>query len=351
MEGLINWLDSTDSRLVHVVMSMLMVAVVSLVVRFALFPVARWLVRRTGTTVDDQILDRLTRPIVATIVLVGLGWSLLWLEDGSTLRYVIFALLKTVGVILWAVTLSGCGVLILESLMRLQTAGGWIQPKTVPLFAMIWKILIYGGAVYYVLQAWHINVATWLASAGVMGIAVGFAAKDSLANLFAGVFILADAPYEIGDFIIIDGDTRGEVTDIGLRSSRILTRDDVEVTVPNAVIANAKIINETRGPHRKMRVRIQVSVAYGTDVEHVRSLLLGCARDIPDIAVDPEPRVRFRMMADSGLQFELLACVNEPVLRGRAVDALNERAYSALREAGVEIPYPQVDLHVRDLPK
>jgi len=346
-----DWLAGLDSRLVHVGTSMLFVVVVSLLVRFVVFPVARRLVRRTDTPVDDQLLDRLTRPVIATIILIGVGWSLLWLDDPSTLRYVVFALLKSIGVVMWAVTLAGCGELILASIMHHRRSAGMIQPKTFPLFAMVLKILMYGGSVYYVLQAWHINVATWLASAGVMGIAVGFAAKDSLANLFAGVFIIADAPYEIGDFIIIDDTTRGQVTDIGLRSSRILTRDDVEVTVPNAVIANAKIINETRGPHTKMRVKVKVSAAYGSDVEEVRQVLLGCAGDVPEVAADPAPRVRFRMMGDSGLLFELLAWINEPVLRGRAVDALNERAYTALREAGVEIPYPQVDLHVRDLPK
>ena len=77
---------------------------------------------------------------------------------------------------------------------------------------------------------------------------MGFAAKDTLANLFAGVFILADAPYKIGDFIVLDGGERGRVTKIGIRTTRILTRDDVEITIPNATIANSKIINESGGP-------------------------------------------------------------------------------------------------------
>jgi MscS family membrane protein len=82
-----------------------------------------------------------------------------------------------------------------------------------------------------------------LASAGIIGIAVGFAAKDTLANLFSGVFILADSPYKLGDYVVLEDNSRGKVTQISLRSTRMLTRDDVEVTVPNSITGNTKIIN------------------------------------------------------------------------------------------------------------
>jgi MscS family membrane protein len=86
-------------------------------------------------------------------------------------------------------------------------------------------------------------MTAWLASAGIIGIAVGFAAKDTLANLFSGVFILADSPYKLGDYVVLEDNSRGKVTQIGLRSTRMLTRDDVEVTVPNSIMGNTKIIN------------------------------------------------------------------------------------------------------------
>ena len=91
-------------------------------------------------------------------------------------------------------------------------------------------------------------MTAWLASAGVVGIAVGFAAKDTLANLFSGVFILADAPYKIGDYIVLDATgMRGKVTQIGLRSTRLITRDDVEVTIPNSIMGNSQVINQSGG--------------------------------------------------------------------------------------------------------
>ena len=104
------------------------------------------------------------------------------------------------------------------------------------LFDMLAKILLFCAAVYLIMLAFALDVTGWLASAGIVGIAVGFAAKDSLANLFAGIFIIADAPYKLGDFIMFEDGMRGRVTEIGLRATRILTRDDIEINIPNQLI-------------------------------------------------------------------------------------------------------------------
>jgi len=282
-------------------------------------------------------------------VAAGFMLALRQVELPSTLTTILLGAIKTVLVIMWAMILSSVGSLVLSTVGRGE-GGGLLQPKTLPLFSITLKVLIFGAAMYFILAAWHIDMTTWLASAGVVGIAVGFAAKDTLANLFAGVFILADAPYKIGDFIVIDGVTRGRITDIGIRSSRLLTRDDVEVTVPNAVIANAKIVNETGGRNDKMRVRVKVGVAYGSDVPQVRQILLDCVADVPHVCANPTPRVRFREMADSALVFELLVWAEEPIYRGRVLDALNENVYDALRAAEVEIPYPKRDVYLRTAP-
>lgn len=341
------WIETLDSRLVTLVASLLGAGALALAARWILLPLLTRLARTSASDLDDALVARIRGPLMLSIMLLGLGWGMRWLEEG-TLRILVFGLIWTLAVVMWSVVIAGGGVLVLNALSR---RGRAIQPKTLPLFVMIWKIVVYGAAAYFLLAAWHIDVTTWLASAGVAGIAVGFAAKDTLANLFSGVFIIADAPFKIGDYIVIDGELRGEVTEIGLRSSRILTRDDVEVTVPNAVIGNAKIVNETGGPRTALRARIKVMVAYGSDVESVRAALLAAVDGVPHVLSAPEPRVRLRELADAGLRFELLAWVASPELRGRVSDALNVRVYEGLREAGIEIPYPQLDLRVRELPR
>ena len=186
-----------------------------------------------------------------------------------------------------------------------------------------------------------------LASAGVIGLALSFAAKDSLANLFAGAFILADAPYKNGDFVVLDSVERGRVTHIGLRSTRMLTRDDVEITIPNAVMGNSKITNESGGPYEKERIRVQVGVAYGTDIDRVEELLMAIAVSHSEILEDPEPRVRFRTFGESSLDFELLGWIREPVLRGRLRHLLCKEIYKCFMEEGIEIPYPKRDVYLQ----
>ena len=183
-----------------------------------------------------------------------------------------------------------------------------------------------------------------------MGLAVGFAAQDTLSNLFAGVFIIADAPYQVGDFIVLDSGERGKVQHIGLRSTRILTRDDMEITIPNSVMGGAKITNETAGPSSRRRLKIPAGVAYGSDVDKVRESLLKAAGDVPTVCKEPEPRVRFRALGESSLNFELLCWIPEPVLRGEMTDALLVAIYKRFAQDGIEIPFPQRDLHIKEMP-
>jgi small-conductance mechanosensitive channel len=194
---------------------------------------------------------------------------------------------------------------------------------------------------------WGIDGTAWLASAGVIGIAVGFAARDTLANLISGVSIVADAPYKLGDYIVLDSGERGIVTGLGMRSTRLLTRDDVEVSIPNAVMGNAKITNECGGPGIKHRIRVPVGVAYGTDTSKVVSLLEQLAQD-SELLVDlPTPRVRMRAFGESALEFELLGWISHSELRGRAVHELLMAIDRRFRDEGIVIPFPQRDLHVR----
>ena len=135
-----------------------------------------------------------------------------------------------------------------------------------------------------------------------------------------------------------------------MRSTRLLTRDDLEINIPNAIIANGKIINESSGRHVKSRTRIAVSVAYGSDLERVKKLLLEVAADEQQICVDPEPRVRFRTFGASGLDLELLVWIDDPEIRGRVIDALNTAVYKCFNQEGIEIPFSKQDLYIKELP-
>lgn len=308
--------------------------------------VGRW-ARKTTTDLDDRLVSALHRPIILGTILVGLWLALLRIDFSPGLLEMLQRSVKTVALMVWSLFAWRTSRIVLDAFSLLEERMHWVEPRTVPLFDNTMRIILVGGIVYFMFLIWGINVGAWMAGAGIIGIAVGFAAKDTLANLFAGIFILVDAPYQLGDFIVLDGGDRGRVTKIGLRSTRILTRDDIEIIVPNAVIANSKITNESGGPWEKERIRISVSIAYGSDLDHVKEILLDVARHVPEVSGEPDPRVRFRKFGDSGLELQLMCWVDEPVLRGRVIDALNTAVYKRFQAEGIKIPFPTRELYLR----
>ncbi len=332
----------------------LLVACASIVAAFVVDWIFRvlvsGLVSRTKTDIDDVILKLVRRPLAVTVVLLGFWAALQGIEVPPPGPYFYRGILMSIGVVYWAIVLAQVFGIVLDLLARpgQRTA---VNLRTRPIFSLATRVVVLGGALYFLLIAWDIDVTAWLASAGIVGIAVGFAAQESLSNLFAGVSILADASYKIGDFLALENSLRGRVTQIGFRSTRILTRDDVEVIIPNAKLANAVIVNESGGPYEKSRVRVPLSVAYGTELEDARAILLDVAHNTSkDIVLEPPenaPVVRLVKLGDSGLELELRVWIFQPEARGRVVDALNTQIYNRLRAARIEIPYPkhEVFLH------
>ena len=302
--------------------------------------------KKSRTDFDDRFIALIHRPIFLSVLFFGLWLATARLGLPPTLELLVFRLLKSLALLIWLVFLMRAASLVVEVMDRLQGRSRLIDSRTISLAANLAKILVVGGGVYFFFLIWGIDVGALLVTGGVVGVAIGFAAKDTLANLFGGIFILADSPYKVGDFIVLGSGERGEVTQVGLRSTRILTRDDLEVTVPNALIANDTIVNESGGPWIKQRVRVKVGVAYGSDIDRVSAVLQDVAESHPDVEQDPAPRVRFRAFGESSLDFELLAWIREPVLRGRVLHALNGAVYKRFAVEGIEIPYPKRDVYL-----
>ncbi len=308
------------------------------------------LTNKTETNIDNYLIDAIHSPLFHTVVLIGLGIASLLLDLPRGVQGALISILKSLIILYWAGFLLKLARILLTEFSQHPDRFGFLRTQTLPLFLNLAMISIVGAAVYLIFAAWHVDMTAWLASAGIVGIAIGFAAKDTLANLFSGVFILADTPYKIGDYIVLDGGERGEITHIGIRSTRLLTRDDVEVTVPNSIMGNSKIINESGGPHTKYRIRVKVGVAYGSDIDRVDEVLMEVANQNASVCNFPEPRVRFRNFGGSSLDFELLCWVDKPVLRGATLHQLNSAVYKAFIRENIEIPYSKHDLYIKEMP-
>ncbi len=213
------------------------------------------LLRKTRNTVDEELLHHLRQPVFFTILLFGIDITAdILVGDGKFIRLLDSAF-SSLLVLIWTIFFIRATRLVLTSISHKET--GFVTSRTLPILQNLTLVIISSIAIYLLFTTWNIDMTAWLASAGVLGIAIGFAAKDTLGNLISGVFIMADAPYKIGDYVVLQDGLRGEIRHIGLRSTRLLTRDDVEVTIPNSIMGNTAVINETGGPHEKYRIRVK----------------------------------------------------------------------------------------------
>ena len=305
--------------------------------------------QRSKTDVDDRLVALIHQPIFMSFVLLGLGLATQRLGLPEPPVYITLGILKTFAIVIWYNMLRQLTDILVQTARR-NRSNKLVQTGMLALIQNVTKVVLFAMVIYFVFLAWDIDVTAWVASAGIVGLALSFAARDTLSNLFAGVSIVMDAPYKTGDYIILESGERGVVTHIGLRSTRIMTRDDIEITVPNGIIGNSMITNEAGGPTEKHRIRVSVGAAYGSDIDHVIATLEKVATDHPEVCDNPAPRVRFRNFGDSSLDFELLCWIERPVDRGRLRHELGVNVYKAFADASIEIPFPQRDLHVRTMP-
>jgi small-conductance mechanosensitive channel len=307
-------------------------------------------VSRTETDLDDRVLKILHRPVFMTVALLGLLLAAEPLELGPQVSLFATSTVKTLLIILWLVFAVRFSRLLLEAMKREEERFQLVEQTTEPLLRNAIVVVLFVAGAYAILVSWDLDVTGLVASAGILGLALSFAAQDTLSNLFAGMAILADRPYQIGEYIILDSGERGEVTHIGLRSTRLLTRDDVEISIPNGVMGGAKIINEASGAPNRYRIRISVGVAYGSDIDEVMAVMLQTAEGHAKVREHPEPRVRFRTFGESSLDFELLCWIEKPADRGLVLHELNCDVYKRFAHAGIQIPFPQRDLYIKEMP-
>jgi len=344
------WSFLQDYPLVLVVLMFLLGYGVGKSIQWLLRSLLSQAAKRTSNTLDDRLVHFLTAPVLQTTVIVALVAAVKSFGFSDSMDSFLVRMLFTLLLFFWGRAWFRATTLAITVMSEDKGHFALFQPRTRPLFEMSVKLFLVTVLVWLFMLLWNIDGTAWLASAGVIGIAVGFAARDTLANLISGVSIIADAPYKIGDYVILDTGERGVVTELGMRSTRLLTRDDVEISIPNAVMGNAKITNESGGPSVEHRIRIPVGVAYGSDPGQITELLEAVAKEDDMILDLPAPRARMRRFGESSIDFELLGWIKYPEQRGLATHRLLIAIEKRFREENVVIPFPQQDLHIKTMP-
>lgn len=199
--------------------------------------------------------------------------------------------------------------------------------------------------VYIGLQTINIPLGAFVGLFAVIGVGIGFGLQSFAADITSGIIILWERPFKVGDRLEREG-IWGDVKDIKLRTTLIMTPDDIAMVVPNSKLTNEAVINYSYGNPR-IRLHVPVGVAYGSDVETVKGLLLQAAKEHDGVMMHPPPAVWFREFGDSSLNFQLLCWVPRSEQKFQVMSDLNFRIDQLFRENGIEIPFPQRDLHLR----
>jgi small-conductance mechanosensitive channel len=326
--------------------------VVALIVRFTV----RWLKKRatcTESKLDDLIVMAIGTPVVVAIIVVSVYIALKYFADIPPEYSWIFdsKYISSIYIII------GAWIVSTFFYNFIQMYGKWIGAKTqteiddklINLLLLVSKYLIWFVAFMMILSSLEIDITPILAGAGIAGLAFALAAQDILSNFFGGAIISLDKPFGLNDRIKIEEFT-GEVVSVGPRSTRIKTLDNQLVTIPNSKITTSVVTNYTL-PDERQKVRIPVSVAYGSDIPRVKEILVGIVNDAAEkydfIATDPAPQVFFREFGPSSLDFQTIVWTRDYTKEWDVADAINMMIAERFRKEGIEIPFPQIDVHLR----
>jgi small-conductance mechanosensitive channel len=228
---------------------------------------------------------------------------------------------------------------------RFLVNSGLERPLQYAISQIVSNVVLVIG-VLIVLENTGINLGALTIFAGAVGVGVGFGLQNIASNFISGLVILAERPIAIGDRIEVGG-VAGQVQQIRARSTVILTNDNITMIVPNTKFIDSMVTNWTYGDPR-VRFRLPVGIAYGSDIDKAREALLAVGQENPNTLKDPAPSVFLEKFGDNSIELELVVWSSEKSYRPRSFRSdLNFAIERKLREAGVEIPFPQRDLHIR----
>lgn len=291
--------------------------------------VTMWLRRRFRARADDGA-TRATAVGILGILLAALVASELVGATSIAAALLTFALFYAVAV----------AVRVLTPL----ALGRWhAAPEAIDLLLTVVRYALLTLGTVEALAALGLRVGGVIAGLGILGLALGFAAQDALANLIAGFIILWDRPIRVGDWVTI-GDATGRVRGLTLRSTRVETRDAGVLVIPNKDIVSGTLHNFSLRP--LSRVRVPVGVGYDTDIDAARRTMLALLPDLPVVSRAPEPQVAVTALGDSAVVLELIFYITDPREAPPLQWQLNEQILVAFRAAGISIPFPQRDVHL-----
>lgn len=279
-----------------------------------------------STTVFSSVWDFLQKPIFS----VG-G------EGISIISFLYFAI-----VIIASVAASRLTIRLLKRNIYSKTE---IEQGAQYTLSRLIKYIIITLGILIGLQMIGFDLSVLAVFGGLFGIGIGFGLQNIFSNFASGIILLLERPIQVGDIIEIDG-LLGRVKEIRFRIAIVNTFDNESIIVPNSDLVSKQVTNWSYGGDTTVRLRIPIGVAYGTDVNKVKDILLNIATEEDRVMTKPPPEVYFKEHGDSALKFELRVWISSPTDRIPVNNDIRERIDARFKEENIQIPFPQRDDHI-----
>jgi len=266
-----------------------------------------------------------------------------------------FQLLKTEHIVITVSSVIIIVLVLIATFLVLKIVGNFFKKfikkqeaerRTYWSLYLILRYVIWVVVLVLLLETSGVKVSVILASITALLVGIGFGIQQLFNDIASGIVLIFERNLQINDIIQLEDETVGKVIHIGLRTSKLKTRDDVILVVPNSKFVNDTIINWSQMDFNT-RFSVAVGVAYGSDTRLVTKILLDCATKIKSISAFPKPFVRFSDFGDSSLDFQVFFWVKEPFMVEHAKSELRYAIDDEFRKHGVQIPFPQRDLHIK----
>jgi MscS family membrane protein len=304
----------------------------------------KWLPRialLSHTELDDRVVLRITPPVELLAITAGLYFAVRSLPIHDRAQLILAGMVFIVNVLIFAnITYRVADEFLVWYANRVEERTGTkVGTQLFPLIRKVFTIFLVCAALIVVLKHFGYDVLSLLTALGLGSLAIGLAAKDTLANMISGFTLMIDRPFRIGDRIQLASGKSGDVVDIGLRSTRIKTVDNTLLIIPNSELCNSTVLNMAF-PDLKSMGRISLGVAYGSDVEKVKRIMRETALENPEVLKEPTPEAYFLSFGDSALNMALVFWVNDYTKIFTVTDQINMLLVTAFTKNDIQIPYP-----------
>jgi MscS family membrane protein len=308
--------------------------------------------RRTKTTLDETILTAARGPIQILLVVGAIYVAANYIETDLPNLAARQSWRILHGVLYVALVLSSLLMVYaaLKSMIawygsKLSNETGSRYTSYAAIFRVVTQIVLVFLALTIILDHFQVQITGLLATAGIASLAVALAAQETLANTIAGFALMVDRPFRAGDRVELPNNVRGDVIEVGLRSTRIMTFDNTVVAIPNSEMAKSHIVN-LNAPDAHVKIRCTLGVAYGTDLRKAKAVLIAIMTEHADVQKDPAPAVFFTEFGESALNLLFECWVADYREKFRIQDELNMAIKDRFEAEGINIPFPQRDVHI-----